>query len=153
MSYRDKKRGDNDKYLRLTGMWQSKNNAEMWSGKMKVDQLDELFDKVETAKDADAPVIFFLWENMKRKGKRDPEFTLQCCVGDSEESPRSRRESRNDREEEEEKPRRKSQREEPKEEPEEEPEEEQGEEEEEPKRKSTRKGSPATKSSKRDSSW
>ncbi len=94
MGFRDRKRSSsnkNDKYLRLTGLWQSKNNDLLWSGRLKTEQIEALLKKVEEAMDQDAPLIFGLWENDKKESKKDPEFTLQCFVGDSEESPRSSR--------------------------------------------------------------
>lgn len=161
MAFRSKRKGSNgnDKYLRLTGLWQSKNNDMLRTGKLKVEQLEDLLKKVEEALESEAPLIFGLWENDKKKSKRDPEFSLQCFVGDSEESPRSRRGSR-DEDEEEDRPSRKSKRDAPEEEEaEEEEEEDEPEEEEEDSRstrkgKSTRKGSTSrssTKKSKRES--
>ncbi len=93
MAFRKKSKG-NDKYLRLTGLWQSKSNDELWTGRLKADQLEDLLKRVEEAIENDAPIVFSLWENGKKESKRDPDFSLQCFVGDAEESPRSSRNSR-----------------------------------------------------------
>jgi hypothetical protein len=92
MAFRSKKRsGGNDKYLRLTGLWQSKGNSELWTGKAKVEQIEDLIKRAEEALENESPLIFGLWENTKKESKRDPEFSLQCFVGDPEEKPRSSR--------------------------------------------------------------
>ena len=93
MAFRGKRKA-NDKYLRLTGLWPSKNNDSLWTGRMKPDQLEELIKRVEEALDADAPIVFGLWANDKKESRKDPEFSLQCFVGDTEELPRSSRSSR-----------------------------------------------------------
>lgn len=92
-----KRGGGNDKYLRLTGLWQSKNNDALWTGRLKQEQVEDLLKKVEEANEAEAPIVFSLWENKDREGKRDPEFSLQCFVGDKEEEGGSSRSSRSSR--------------------------------------------------------
>jgi hypothetical protein len=95
MAFRGKRgKGGNDKYLRLTGLWQSKANDALWTGRLKSEQVEDLLKKVEEATEAGAPIVFSLWENDKKESKRDPEFSLQCFVGDAEDEPRSRRSSR-----------------------------------------------------------
>ena len=89
-----KRGGGNGKYLRLTGLWQSKNNDALWTGRLKPEQVEDLLKKVEEANEAEAPIVFSLWENKDREGKRDPEFSLQCFVGDKEEEGGSSRSSR-----------------------------------------------------------
>lgn len=79
------------KYLRLTGLWQSKKNDALWTGRMKPDQLEDLLNRVNEAGEADAPLVFSLWLNEERESKRDAEFSLQCFVGDTDEQPRSSR--------------------------------------------------------------
>lgn len=149
-----KKRGGNDKYLRLTGLWPSKSNDKLFTGKLKQEQIEDLLNKIDEAKDNDAPLMFSLWENDKKQSRKDPEFSLQCFVGDSEESPRSRRNSgssrRDEREEEEEAPRKKRKPvdEEPEEEQAEEPEE--AEEEEEVEEEKPRKKGASTRKSSRE---
>lgn len=153
MAFRSKsKKSGNDKYLRLTGMWQSKNNDALWTGRLKEEQIEALNDKVAEALDAGAPLCFSLWENDKKESKRDPEFSLQCFVGDSEEKPRSsRRSNRDDRDD----TRRKSRDEDEEEENNEEPEENSDEEEETPRKKgaSTRKGKDAPRGKSKKESW
>lgn len=136
----------NDKYLRLTGLWPSKSNDSLFTGRVKADDVDALLKKFEEALEANAPIVFSLWVNDKKRDRKDPDFNLQCFVGDGEEKPRSRRDSRD---EEDEKPRKKSRRDEPGDEPEdeeeEEPEEEEEEEEEKPKKSSRKAPAPAPK--------
>jgi len=92
MAFRSKQRKGNgsDKYFRLTGLWPSKSNDLLHTGRVKVDQLEDLIKRCEEALEADAPMVFSLWENDKKKSRKDPVFSLQCFVGDSEEKPRER---------------------------------------------------------------
>ena len=143
---------DNDgKYLRLTGLWESKTNSALFTGRAAAEQIEELLKRCEEALDADAPLVFSLWENDKKKSKRDPEFSLQAFVGDAEEKPRSSRSSRSsrddkeeDREESRDRKRQSSRDEEPEDEPEDAPEDEP---EEKPRRRtaSSKKEEPAKK--------
>lgn len=154
-SYGRSSESKNDKYLRLTGLWTSKSNKDLFTGRVKAEDVEALVEKFQEALDKEAPIVFSLWDNNdKKRDRKDPDFNLQCFVGDSEEKPRSRRDSRDDE------PRRKSsKRDEPEEEEEEEeaPEEEEAEEEEDEKpskgKKSARSGkapAPAPKKSKND---
>ena len=83
-------KGGNDKYLRLTGLWPSKNNEDLYTGRVKAEEVEALIEKFTEALESDAPIVFSLWVN-EQESRKDPEFTLQCFVGDSEESPRSSR--------------------------------------------------------------
>lgn len=161
MGRRDK---DNDgKYLRLTGLWASKSNSALFTGRAAAEQIEELLKRCEEALDADAPLVFSLWENDKKKSKRDPEFSLQAFVGDSEEKPKSSRSSRSSRDDKEEdredsrdRKRRPARDEEPADdEPEDAPEDEAEEEpEEKPRRRTASKPEPApAKSAKKRASW
>ena len=94
------RRGGNDKYLRLTGLWGSKSNEMLFTGRAKAEQIEALLKQCEEALDADAPLVFSLWENDKKKSHKDPEFSIQSFVGDAEEKPRSSRSSRSSRDEE-----------------------------------------------------
>ena len=157
MARRGNKGGGNDKYLRLTGLWPSKSNDALFTGRVKPDGIEDLLKRCEEALDQDSPLVFSLWENDKKESRKDPEFSLQCFVGDSEEKPRSSRSSRSSRDEE---PRGRSKRdrdEEPEdkeEEAEEEPAEEPEEKEERSSRKSSRtKPAKTGKKSSRSDSW
>lgn len=97
---------DNDgKYLRLTGLWPSKKKDTLWTGKFRNEDLGKLLDKAEEADKAGSDLVFFLWENTEKEGKRDPEFTLQVTVSEDQENGRgrgrssgsSRRSNRDDR--------------------------------------------------------
>lgn len=107
------KKGGNDKYLRLTGLWQSKGNEDLMTGRVKPEDVEALLKRCEDAIEAEAPLVFSLWNNTKKESPRDPECTLQCFVGEAEEYPKKsygskkRREEPEEEEEEEEKPRRK----------------------------------------------
>ena len=92
--------GGNDKYLRLTGLWGSKSNDMLFTGRAKTEQIEALLKQCDEALDADAPLVFSLWENDKKKSHKDPEFSIQSFVGDAEEKPRSSRSSRSSRDEE-----------------------------------------------------
>ena len=97
------RKGGDDKYLKLTGMWKSKNNEDLYTGRVKDEYLEQLQAKIEEAIENDSPIVFSIWKNRDKESRRDPDLSLQCFVGDSEEKPRSRR----DRDEEEETPRKK----------------------------------------------
>ncbi len=143
----------NDKYLRLTGLWPSKSNDSLFTGRVKSDDVEAILEKFQEANDSEAPIVFSLWVNEKKRNRKDPEFNLQCFVGDAEEKPRSSRRDRDEEDEQEDRPKRKSsKRDEPEDEEESEdeesPEEENEEEEEEkPRKKSTRTAKPAGKTS------
>lgn len=99
------RRGGNDKYLRLTGLWGSKTNDMLFTGRAKAEQIEALIKQCEEALDVDAPLVFSLWENDKKKSHKDPEFSIQSFVGDAEEKPRSYRSSRSSRSSRDEEPR------------------------------------------------
>ena len=147
----------NDKYLRLTGLWPSKSNDSLFTGRVKSDDVEAILEKFQEANDSEAPIVFSLWVNEKKRNRKDPEFNLQCFVGDAEEKPRSSRRDRDidDEDEQEERPKRKSsKRDEPEEdeeevEEEEEENEEEEEEEEKPRKKSTRSAKAPAKSAKK----
>jgi hypothetical protein len=148
----------NDKYLRLTGLWPSKSNDSLFTGRVKADDVEAILEKFQEALDSEAPIVFSLWVNDKKKQRSDPEFSLQCFVGDSEEKPRSRR--GRDEDEEDEKPRSKSsKRDEPEEdEPEDEDEtpdeeDEEEEEDEKPRKKSSRTPKAPAKKAKSKNDW
>lgn len=147
--------GDNEKYLRLTGLWASKTNDALFTGRAKTEQIEALIKQCEEALDADAPLVFSLWENDKKKSRKDPEFSIQSFVGDAEEKPRSSRSSRNshDKEEdrEESRDRKRSKRDEPEDAPEDTPDDEpEDEPEDKPQRRtSSRKEAPASSKKKR----
>ncbi len=90
MAYKRRGGGGNDKYLRLTGLWPSKKDG-MFSGKLRPEDVEKLMAKVEEAAENEAPIVFTLWENDKKESRKDPEFSLQCFVGDADEQPRSSR--------------------------------------------------------------
>ena len=76
---------DNDgKYLRLTGLWPSKKKDTLWTGKIRNQDIGTLQDKIQEADDAGADLVVFLWENTNKKGKRDPEFTVQISVSEDD---------------------------------------------------------------------
>lgn len=108
---RNSGRKENDgKYCRLTGLWPSKKNDALWTGKMRNQDLEKLLEKVEEADKAGADLVVFLWENQEKNGKKDPDFTVQVAVseddgnsggrGRSSRSSGSSRSSRRDRDEE-----------------------------------------------------
>lgn len=91
MSFRDRGRKENDgKYLRLTGLWPSRKKDTLWTGKFRNQDIEQLLVKVEEADKAGADLLFFLWENTEKDGKKDPDFTLQVTVADDQENGRSR---------------------------------------------------------------
>jgi len=82
---------DNDgKYLRLTGLWPSKKNNALWSGKIRNQDIGVLQDKIQEADDSNSDIVVFLWENTDRRGKKDPEFTVQISVSEDEENGHGR---------------------------------------------------------------
>ncbi len=90
-----------DKYLRLTGLWQSKGNSDHFTGKLRVEDVDGLKAKVKEAIENDAPLVFSMWVNAQ-KTRKDPKYSLQCFVGDNEEMPKRKKWAREEPEEEEE---------------------------------------------------
>jgi hypothetical protein len=83
---------DNDgKYLRLTGLWPSKNNDSLFTGRLRPEDLEKLGEKLDEAIEAEAPLVFSLWENKEKESRKDPEFSLQCFVGEADDKPSSRR--------------------------------------------------------------
>jgi len=79
------RRGGSDnegKYLRLTGLWPSKKNNSLWTGKFRNQDIGRLQDKIQEADDAGADLVVFLWENNEKKGNKDPEFTVQISVAE-----------------------------------------------------------------------
>lgn len=85
------RRGGSDKYLRLTGLWPAKGNSSLFTGRCKTEQVEDLVKRCEEALENDAPLLFSLWDNVdKKRNRKDPDFNLQCFVGDSEEKPRER---------------------------------------------------------------
>ena len=140
MGYRTRERStrkaSNDKYLSLTGLWPSKSNESLWTGRIKVEEIEAVIERFQEALDADAPVVVSLWENGKKSGRKDPDFRVQIFVGDSEEKPKSRRSTRDEKEEE-------------PDEDQEDSEDEQDEPEAKPRKKSSREEKPSTSTSKR----
>ena len=94
MSYTNRKRsfkkGSDDKYLRLTGLWPSKNKDGLWTGRFRAEDMEKLLAKVNEAGENDAPLVFSLWETTEKESRKDPDFSLQCFVGDNEEKPASK---------------------------------------------------------------
>jgi alpha-galactosidase/6-phospho-beta-glucosidase family protein len=103
------------KYLRLTGLWPSKSNRALFTGRLKEDGVADLMEKLNEAQENGAPIVFSLWKNDEKESRKDPDFSLQCFVGDSEEQPRFKKrkpareeeEEADEDEEEEEAPRKK----------------------------------------------
>ena len=101
------KKGSDSKYIRLTGLWQSKGNEDLYTGKAKEEQIEKLLKAAEEALESGAPLVFSLWVNNEKESRKDPEFSLQTFIGDAEEKPRERggnrgfkRKTREDNEEE-----------------------------------------------------
>jgi len=143
MSYRGRSNRssgrDNDgKYLRLTGLWPNQKKDNLWTGKMRAEDVAKLIEKADEADQAGVDLVFFLWQNQEKNGRKDPDFTIQMSVADSDGGGRGRgwsgRDSGSRREEREPEPRNSRRRE-----PEPEPEEEQ--QEEEPQEEAPRKAS------------
>ncbi len=105
------RRERDSKYLRLTGLWESKKGG-LFTGKLRAEDVEKLIEKCEEADKANSQIVFFLWENDQKRNRKDPDFTLQAAVADEEQSSR-RRSSRDDDDEEEDKPKRRGKRDEP----------------------------------------
>lgn len=76
-------RENDGKYVRLTGLWPSKKDG-LFSGKLRPEDIEKLQDKVEEAAKNDAALVFLLWENTDKRGRKDPDFTLQVTVSEDE---------------------------------------------------------------------
>lgn len=87
-------REKDSKFLRLTGLWPSKHNDALYSGRVKNEDLEALQAKIEEAGDSD--LVFFLWENKDKESRKDPEFTLQVAVSDGDGGRRKSRRDRDD---------------------------------------------------------
>ncbi len=99
MAYKGRGKSAKDsKYLRLTGLWESKKGG-LFTGKIRVEDIDKLIEKCEEALKADAQLVCFLWEN-EVKDRKDPIFTLQVAVADEEDGKRRSSGSRRSRREE-----------------------------------------------------
>lgn len=83
MAFRSRQKTSDGKYLRLTGLWQSKKKDNLWSGKMRTDELEKLVEKAEEAREAGCDLVFFLWDNEK-ENRKSPDFTLQVTVAEEE---------------------------------------------------------------------
>lgn len=85
MGYDRGRRDQKDsKYLRLTGLWESRNKRGMWSGKIRGQDLGKVMDKLQEADDARADVVVFLWENNEKRGQKDPDFSVQIAVAEEQ---------------------------------------------------------------------
>ncbi len=69
-----------DKYVRLTGLWESKKRG-LFSGKLREQDIEKLVEKIDEAKDAGSDLIFFLWENNDKRGRKDPRLHVASCSG------------------------------------------------------------------------
>ena len=76
-------RENGGKYVRLTGLWPSKKDG-LFSGKLRPEDIEKLQDKVEEAAKNDAALVFLLWENTDKRGRKDPDFTLQVTVSEDD---------------------------------------------------------------------
>ena len=76
-------RENDGKYVRLTGLWPSKKDG-LFSGKLRPEDIEKLQDKVEEAAKNDAALVFLLWENTDKRGRKDPDFTLQVTVSEDD---------------------------------------------------------------------
>ncbi len=76
-------RENDGKYVRLTGLWPSKKDG-LFSGKLRPEDIEKLLDKAEEAAKSDAALVFLLWENTDKRGRKDPDFTLQVTVSEDE---------------------------------------------------------------------
>ena len=81
-------RQQDGKYLRVTGLWASKNKQGLWSGKLKAENIEQLQEKLDEAAKAGAELMVFLWENTERDNRKSPEFTIQVCVAEDREESR-----------------------------------------------------------------
>ncbi len=83
MGFRSRRKEADSKYLRLTGLWQNKKKDNLFTGKMRAEDVEKLVEKAGEAVDAGVDLVFFLWENEK-DSQKDPDFTLQCVVAEEE---------------------------------------------------------------------
>lgn len=87
MGYRDRtqkrtgrREQQNSPYLRVTGLWPSKKKENLWTGKLRAHDIEQLIDKCQEALDAGNDMVFFLWENAEQTGPKDPDFTIQVSI-------------------------------------------------------------------------
>lgn len=71
----------NPERTRLTGMWPSKNNRGMWTGRCTGEDLQKVLDKMTEAEKKTNIASFFMFENNRKRGPRDPDFTIYVDVG------------------------------------------------------------------------
>lgn len=76
-------KAEDGKYLRLTGLWQNKKKDNLFTGKMKAEDVQKLFEKCDEAVNDNSDLVFFLWVNNQEK-RNDPEFTLQVSISEGE---------------------------------------------------------------------
>ena len=83
MGYGDRDRGrgrqDDGKYVRLTGLWESRNKRGMFAGKIRNQDIQKIMRKFEECADKRSDVVVFLWENSNKRGQKDPDFTVQIA--------------------------------------------------------------------------
>lgn len=77
----DRRGGDREERTRLTGMWPSKKNRNMWTGRAKGEDLKKILDKMMDAEKGTGIVAFFMFENTRKRGPKDPDFTIYVDEG------------------------------------------------------------------------
>ena len=82
-------RENDGKYLRLTGLWPSKKDG-LFSGKLRPEDISKLLEKADEADKDGLPLVFLLWENTDKRGRKDPDFTLQVTIAEEDSGGRGR---------------------------------------------------------------
>src|SRR6185436_3939656 len=77
-------------YLRLTGLWPNQKKDNLWTGKMRAEDVAKLIEKADEAEQAGVDLVFFLWENQDKQGRKDPDFKIQMSVADNDGGGRGR---------------------------------------------------------------
>lgn len=74
-------RGRGQERTRLTGLWPSQKNRSMWTGRATGEDLKKILDKLLEAEKTTGIAAFFCFENNRKRGPKDPDFTIYVDVG------------------------------------------------------------------------
>ena len=76
---------------RLTGLFQSKNKRNVFSGTLREKDLDGLKDVIREARAKNTEVAFFVWDNGRNEDPHSPRFALSCGVAEKRGGKKRRR--------------------------------------------------------------
>lgn len=78
-SFRGNRGGGRPNKNKLTGLFRTK-RPELLTGSIKGEQLENLIDKIKTAKSKGLGIVIFCWKNDRRDNPKSPLFNLSADV-------------------------------------------------------------------------